>query len=307
MISRSAPRSGHYTLLLETFQPMSSLSYLKKYFIYSVSLSLLIFIRFSSYSIIKIVVSVNLELILFLCYIVILEIHVILFLFILMITWRIHMQLTIEDKTIIFNVHRSKRKSFLLDITPEGHITIKSPSKSTETEIMAFVKSHSKTLLDLQSKLENRKYISSSKSYTNEENFLYLGKAHLLSELLGELPSSNQETQMLLKQFYTAQTKKIVNQRIKHFGKSIGVKTKSITIVNSPSTWGTCNSRGELTFNYKLSMASLSVIDYVIIHELCHILHLNHDRSFWRKVGMFDPDYKKHEAYLSHFGIVMTI
>ena len=54
-------------------------------------------------------------------------------------------------------------------------------------------------------------------------------------------------------------------------------------------------------------MALPQVIDYVVIHELCHILHMNHDRSFWRKVGMFDPNYKQHQAYLEKFGVVMTV
>ena len=115
------------------------------------------------------------------------------------------------------------------------------------------------------------------------------------------------EVQLVLKKFYTTQTKEIVKKRVKHYEKIIGVKAKSITVLDSPKTWGTCNSYKELTFNYKLSMAPLPVIDYVVIHELCHILHLNHDRSFWRKVGAFDPDFKKHEDYLSRFSSVMTI
>ena len=217
------------------------------------------------------------------------------------------MQININNQTIVFNVQYSKRKKFALDVTPEGHITVKAPSKSTEAEILDFVKSNAKVLLDFQTKLENRKYISKNKSYNEEENFLYLGKVHTLSELLECVPETEEAAQILLKKFYTKKTKKIVNQRVKHFEKVIGVKAKSITVVDSPRTWGTCNSFKELTFNYKLSMAPINVIDYVVIHELCHILHLNHDRSFWRKVGTFDPNYKAHEAYLSKFGYVMTI
>lgn len=217
------------------------------------------------------------------------------------------MQITIDNKTIIFNVQRSKRKSFSLEVTPEGHITIKAPSKSTETEVLDFVKANAKGLIDFQNRVENRKFISRDKSYSETENFLYLGKAHTLSELLTDIPENEEAIQVVLKKFYTTKTKELVKQRVKHFEKVIGVKSKSITIVDSPSTWGTCNSLKELTFNYRLSMAPVHVIDYVVIHELCHLLHLNHDRSFWRKVGMFDSNYTEHEAYLGRFGGVMTI
>ncbi|MDD5934617.1 MAG: M48 family metallopeptidase [Clostridiales bacterium] len=87
----------------------------------------------------------------------------------------------------------------------------------------------------------------------------------------------------------------------------MNVQSKSTTIVDSPKTWGTCNNRKELTFNYRLSMAPIPVIDSVVIHELCHIFHLNHDRSFWRKVGSYDEHYKEHEDYLNRLGFFMTI
>lgn len=217
------------------------------------------------------------------------------------------MQITIDQTEIFFHVQYSKRSKMTLEATPEGHITVKAPSKSTEAEIMAFMKANSKALVDFQKRLENRKYISSQKNYTDSENFLYLGKACTLNELLETIPESEEAAQLALKKFYTTKTKEIVKKRVKHFEKIIGVKSKSITVVDSPKSWGTCNNYKELTFNYRLSMAPQHVIDYVVIHELCHILHLNHDRSFWRKVGAFDSNYEAHQAYLARFGGVMTI
>lgn len=217
------------------------------------------------------------------------------------------MQITINDKEIVFNVQYGKRKKFVLEVTPEGHITVKAPSKSTEEEIFNFIRANSKALLKFQEQLDNRKYVSHKKSYTETENFLYLGKACTLNDILETIPETEEETQLLLKKFYMTQMRKIAKERVKHFEKIIGVKAKSVTIVDSPRSWGTCNSLKELTFNYKLSMAPLPVIDYVVIHELCHILHMNHDRSFWRKVGTFDSNYKAHQDYLARFGGVMTI
>lgn len=217
------------------------------------------------------------------------------------------MKLTINDKEIIFNVTYGKGKKKTLEITPEGHITVKAPSKTPEEEIFSFIKANAKTILDFQERLENRKMISSQKSYTEEETFMFQGRACTLSDLIETIPESEEEIQAMLKKFYTKKTKQMVKKRVQHFEKVIGVTAKSITIVDSPLSWGTCNNYKELTFNYRLSMAPLPIIDYVVIHELCHILHLNHDRSFWRKVGAFDPHYKEHQEYLARFGGVMTI
>lgn len=217
------------------------------------------------------------------------------------------MKLTICNETFHVEVQYAKRKKIKLEATPEGHLTLKVPRHTSEEDIVAFLESKSEFLMNLRQKQKNKKFISNQKSYADEELFLYLGQALPLSQLLEEIPEEKDQIQQALQRFYTKKTKQYVKKRIPHFQTLIGVKAKSVTVLDSPRTWGTCNSKRELTFNYKLTMAPEMVIDYVIIHELCHIHHMNHDRSFWRKVGMYDPNYKQHQAYLEKFGGVMTI
>jgi len=217
------------------------------------------------------------------------------------------MQITIEDKTIYYNIQYSNRKKIEMDIDPDGHITVKVPSKTMQEDISNFLILNSNTLLNLYNKLKNRKQISSNKSYNQEEIFLYLGKPFKLGDLLESIPETDAEIQNQLKKFYIAKTKDIIKKRVKYYENIIGVKSKSFTIVESSGTWGTCSSSKALTFNYRLSMAPMNAIDYVVIHELCHIFHMNHDRSFWRKVGSYDKDYKDNEEFFKKFGGVMTI
>ena len=217
------------------------------------------------------------------------------------------MKLTICNETFHVEVQYAKRKKIKLEATPEGHLTLKVPRHTSEEDIVAFLESKSEFLMNLRQKQKNKKFISNQKSYADEELFLYLGQALPLSQLLEEIPEEKEQIQQALQRFYTQKTKQYIKKRIPHFQTLIGVKAKSVTVLDSPRTWGTCNSKRELTFNYKLTMAPEMVIDYVIIHELCHIYHMNHDRSFWRKVGMYDPNYKQHQAYLETFGGVMTI
>lgn len=92
--------------------------------------------------------------------------------------------------------------------------------------------------------------------------------------------------------FYKRQAKKHIDQRLRHFQPMLKKKYKSFVIESNDKRWGSCNSKGELTFNWKLMIFPEAAIDYVLVHELCHLEHLNHDRSFWRLVGKLCPDYK---------------
>jgi len=92
--------------------------------------------------------------------------------------------------------------------------------------------------------------------------------------------------------FYKQQAKKHIEKRLRYFKPMVKKKVKAFTIESSEKRWGSCNSKGELTFNWKLMLFSEDAIDYVVVHELCHLEHLNHDRSFWRLVGKILPHYK---------------
>lgn len=216
------------------------------------------------------------------------------------------MNIIVENREIIYNVQSSKKKSMTLEMNSEGMITIFVPKGFSQKEIEGFVEKNAKAIFKTLDKIENRTYISRDKSYDKDETFLYMGRAIKLSDIITEEVSSL-EAQELLKNYYIKETSKIIKKRVKHFEKLIGVKAKSIKVTENPGTWGTCDSLGHLTFNYRLSMAPIEVIDYVVIHELCHIHHMNHDRSFWRRVGSYDKNYKDKQEYLGKFGGFMSI
>lgn len=217
------------------------------------------------------------------------------------------MEIKFNDITITFQVEYGRGKKIKLLGTPEGHLTLKVPSHTPEHKILEFMNENKASLLAYHKKVTSSQVITHTKNYQTDELYLVDGKAVPLTDILNPIPSTDQEVQVALQRYYMKKTREIIKSRVKHYEKVIGVSAKSITIVQSQASWGTCNSKKELTFNYKLSMAPLAVIDYVVIHELVHILHLNHDRSFWRKVGSFDSNYKEHEEYLKKFGHFMTI
>jgi len=140
-----------------------------------------------------------------------------------------------------------------------------------------------------------------------KEKLLYMGKEYLIEELILANDLEEEESEKRLKKFYITSCKKIVGERIKIYRQLLRVKPKIIEVVDSNKQWGSCNTKKELTFNYRLVMAPLEIIDYVVVHELCHLLHMNHDRSFWRRVGSVLPDYKKRQEFLNLYGYALTL
>lgn len=229
------------------------------------------------------------------------------------------MDVILGGREVNLQLQYKKCKKTTLEITPEGLITLKVPSSTSMEEINRYLNKQAKQILNALDRIENRRYISANKSYEEEENFLFLGKVYPLKEVCSMLTEdSSSETnlqqftketdlQQLLKKFYITKTREIMKERVAHYEKILGVSVREIKIVDTKATWGTCSTAKVLTFNYRLSMAPLPVIDSVVIHELCHLFHMNHDRSFWRKVGSYDPYYKEHQDYLARFGPYMTI
>lgn len=96
-----------------------------------------------------------------------------------------------------------------------------------------------------------------------------------------------------LTKFYKKECRKAINERIRRYQPLFKDKVKSVTIESSKVRWGSCNSNRELTFHWQLILYPVEALEYVVIHEMCHMSHLNHDRSFWRLVGKHCPNYKE--------------
>lgn len=216
------------------------------------------------------------------------------------------MRFEYENKQIDFNVQYSNRKKISMHIDTIGHITVKAPKGTSEELIVSAMERHGKLIVDKLKALEKAREAPKTREYQDAGKFLYLGHEHFLHELIETGLANEEELKKSLKKFYFSSCKRIVGERIERYQKQLKVKPRSIEIVESLTKWGSCSSDKKLTFNYRLAMAPIEVIDYVIIHELCHLLHMNHDRSFWRRLGSIMPDYKEKEAYLARHGHSMT-
>ncbi len=132
----------------------------------------------------------------------------------------------------------------------------------------------------------------------------YLGAIKPLEEVIpvdrfSETRFSETEILDEVSKFYVKMSKQVTKERTEIYQKLLGVTPRSIKIDKICDRWGSCNSKKEITYNYLIVTLPMELIDYIVVHELCHIYHMNHDRSFWRKIGSIMPDYKKRMKMLN--------
>ena len=98
---------------------------------------------------------------------------------------------------------------------------------------------------------------------------------------------------------------KVIPERVEYFAKVIGVTYGKITVRNQKTRWGSCSSKGNLNFNCLLMLAPPEVLDYVVVHELCHRKQMNHSKAFWLEVEKVLPNYKEVRKWLKEEGSQM--
>lgn len=217
------------------------------------------------------------------------------------------MRIDFEDFSIDCDVQYGKRKKIMLSIDSTGFVTIKVPNNTPQEKIIESVKPLGKKLKEKLEELDQLRSKFSDKTYDELGKFLYLGKEYSLDELIDTDGLNEDELKVSLKKYYFSNCKRIVEERLKIYQEQLRLFPKEFKIEESKSKWGSCSSEKKLTFNYRLAMAPMEAIDYVVVHELCHLQHMNHDRSFWRLVGSILPDYKERREYLKKYGQFLTL
>ncbi|MGM0845728.1 MAG: M48 family metallopeptidase [Bacillota bacterium] len=232
---------------------------------------------------------------------------------------------TFAGDTIRFDVRYKNRKSIGIYLDGYGNIEVHAPKGTPDEAIIRLIEDKWDIILQNSNERKERLKGYQEKDYTQGEKFLYLGKSYPIevhedSSITRDYIEFDEKTlyihvkqlederiQQALKRFYYGQCKSLVEKSLSLHQRHFKTKPHTIRITDSKTTWGTCDANRKLTFNWKLAMAPREVIDYVVVHEMCHMVHLNHDRSFWRLVGKIVPDYKEKENWLAASSWKMTV
>jgi predicted metal-dependent hydrolase len=222
---------------------------------------------------------------------------------------------------LYIEVKRSKRtKTLSINIERDGSVNVIVPLDLEESKILDIVKSKE---YEIHKQITNNKELNRERidrKFVPGHSFLYLGKSYnlqIVEDQNEDLKLHNgkfflskkamDEAEDVFIKFYKKKGKLILEKRINHFKEFIREKPNEIKIVNLKTRWASCTPTGNLNFNWKCFMAPPTVLDYLIVHELVHLKHLNHSRQFWDEVSIIIPDYKTHEEWLRKNGVKLTL
>ena len=204
---------------------------------------------------------------------------------------------------------RSKRRTLSLQVTADASLIVRAPEKLSEKIIRRFIEE--KLPWITQKQRQAREVYRPPKKFEDGEEFLYLGRpcklrvADLEKEpvLLKDgaifLSKDYQpHATQFLEKWYRRQALEIISARAAQYSKFTGLKFSKIKITAAKTRWGSCSPSGTLSFSWRLIMAPLEVVDYVVVHEIVHLEEKNHGRNFWKKVGNILPDYKQQLRWL---------
>jgi len=176
-------------------------------------------------------------------------------------------------------VKKSKRKTVSIQVNSDLSVTVRAPLRISKRDIDKILK-------------EKEAWILKHIADIQKKQVEYEAKA--LSHL------TDAEMQAL-----ADKALKLIPERVAYYAPIIGVKYGRITIRNQKTRWGSCSSKGNLNFNCLLMLTPPEVIDYVVVHELCHRKEMNHSRAFWAEVEQILPDYKSSVKWLKTEGCLV--
>jgi len=233
------------------------------------------------------------------------------------------MKLSYEYGTqrIEFTVVFRKRKTLSIEVEAPDIITVITPENTPEGTILETVKTKSKWIVQKLFEIKEMEYRKRDKQYVNGESFIYMGRNYSLQIVLDDkiiLPETklrggkfyvytytkDEETvKQALENWYKDKAKEKIQERIKYYQQYFDIKPAKIIIKDQQKRWGSCTNKKELLFNWKCIMAPSPVLDYIVVHEMCHLVYMNHSKEFWQLLKRVLPDYEGRRALLRNNGI----
>lgn len=224
-------------------------------------------------------------------------------------------------QTIEFHVVYRNRKTMEIQIQAPDKVTVISPKGIKEDEILKAVKDKSKWITQKLFQIREMEYLKRDREYVNGESFIYMGRNYSLQIVIDEsckVPEakllrgkfyvhthSNDADiiRLALEKWYKEKALQKVLERVSYYQKYFDLAPNKVMIKEQKKRWGSCSNQRNLYFNWKCIMAPSPVLDYLVVHEMCHMVHMNHSPEYWNLVKSILPDYEKRRELLRNQGV----
>lgn len=224
----------------------------------------------------------------------------------------------IQLNGITAEVKRSNRTKSATITVEEGKVCVVVPSQLEHERITKLLKDKNRWIKEKIS-LHHEAQPKSTKQFVSGESFSYLGRNYRLKVQQGNyqpiklvngrfaitLRAGKDNPDLIqdsLFSWYKQHAEIKLKEKSNRYAELIGVSFHSVGLKNYKSRWGSCTVDGDITFNWKVIMAPNRIVDYVVIHELCHLIHHDHSPKFWREVERVMPDYDECKEWLKQYG-----
>lgn len=231
----------------------------------------------------------------------------------------------VKEERPEYEVVRSKRATADIVLERDGRIVVRAPESTADAQIEKIIDSK---LYWIYRNLAEWRDLNSTRilrEYKSGEGFLYLGCSYRL-KLVAE-----QAEPLLLKngrftlrrdlvesgdvecakhafwEYYVARGYERISKRVDYFSPKVDVKPRGIEVKELGHRWASCSPLGKLSFHWKCMMAPQTIIDYIIVHELCHFHHLDHTDAFWNEVDKVMPNYRERKEWLKVNGAGLDV
>lgn len=220
-----------------------------------------------------------------------------------------------------YTIKRSRRKTLSIYLERDGSISVLAPAHFTDDEIHAIVSRKNFQLYKYLAEREELNATRSLREIVSGESFPYLGRNYRL-QFVEDQPvplllkegyfclkrADKDNAPAIFKEFYRTKGLPRITKRVRHFMELMGVEIGQIRVMDLQHRWASCSTTtSDLNFHWKCLMAPLSILDYIIVHEMAHLKFDNHSDAFWNEVDKIMPDYRERKSWLRFNGAGMNL
>lgn len=179
--------------------------------------------------------------------------------------------LVIEDVSLPVDFTRSKRKTLAISVTRDMRLCVKAPLGMSEREIERFI---------------------------GQKRFWIYKQVKRMQDVADSRVEYSEDEERRLRE----QARHVLTEKTDIYKQKLNVDYKKIRIGDQKTRWGSCSSRGTISYSWRLILMPEEIQDYVVVHELCHLIEMNHSKNFWALVESIIPDYSRRRAWLKRHG-----